>query len=51
MQDLNYYRAVKIDDPEDGGVDTITTTMDITAIQSHYEQLKRDIIEDGQSVN
>lgn len=51
MQDLNYYRAVKIDDPEDGGVDTITPTMDITAIQSHYEQLKRDIIEDGQSVN
>ena len=25
--------------------------MDITAIREHYEQLKRDIIEDGQSVN
>ena len=51
MRDLNENRAIKIEDPEDGGVDTITPQMDITALREHYEQLKRDIIEDGQSVN
>ena len=51
MRDLNENRAIKIDDPEDGGVDTITPQMDITALKEHYEQLKRDITEDGQSVN
>ncbi len=49
MSDLLRYRAVKTD--EDGGVDTLTPEMDITALREHYEQLKRDIIEDGQSVN
>lgn len=51
MRDMNEDRAIKIDDVEDGGVDTITPQMDITALREHYEQLKRDIIEDGQSVN
>lgn len=51
MQRLNYYRAIPIDDVQDGGVDTITPTMDITALREHYEQLKRDLIEDGQSIN
>lgn len=51
MKRLNEDRAIPIDDPEDGGVDTITPTMDITALREHYEQLKRDIIEDGQSIN
>lgn len=51
MKDLNEDRAIAIDDPEDGGVDTITPTMDITALREHYEQLKRDLIEDGQSIN
>lgn len=51
MQMLNEDRAIPIDDAEEGGVDTITPQMDITAIREHYEQLKRDIIEDGQSVN
>lgn len=51
MQMLNEDRAIPIDDAEEGGVDTITPEMDITAIREHYEQLKRDIIEDGQSVN
>lgn len=52
METLNKYRAIKIDDPEDGGgVDTISASMDITALQTHYEQLKRDIIEDGQGIN
>lgn len=51
MQKLNEDRAIAIDNPEDGGVDTITPTMDITAIREHYEQLKRDISECGQSVN
>lgn len=51
MRKLNNYRAILIDDPLDGGVDTITPTMDITALREHYEQLKRDITEDGQSIN
>lgn len=51
MRRLNEDRAIPIDDPEDGGVDTITPTMDITALREHYEQLKRDLIEDGQSIN
>ena len=49
--DLKKYRAVKIDDPAEGGLDTLTPTMDITALKEHYEQLKRDIIESGQGVN
>lgn len=51
MRRLNEDRAIPIDDPEEGGVDTITPTMDITALREHYEQLKRDIAEDGQSIN
>lgn len=51
MEKLNRYRAIPIDDPTDGGVDVLTPTMDITALREHYEQLKRDLIEDGQSVN
>lgn len=51
MKKLNEDRAIQIDDPTDGGVDTITPTMDITALREHYEQLKRDITEDGQSIN
>lgn len=51
LKDLRLYRAVKIDDPQDGGVDTLNPTMDITAIREHYEQLKRDILESGQGVN
>lgn len=51
MRQINEDRAIPIDDPEEGGVDTITPQMDITALREHYEQLKRDIIEDGQSVN
>lgn len=51
MQQLNEDRAIPIDDAEDGGVDTLTPQMDITALREHYEQLKRDITEDGQSVS
>ncbi|WP_265858830.1 phage portal protein [Clostridium botulinum] len=51
MRRLNEDRAIPIDDPTDGGVDTLTPTMDITALKEHYEQLKRDLIEDGQSIN
>lgn len=51
MRDLNTNRAIKIDDVEDGGVDVLTPQMDITALREHYEQLKRDIVEDGQSIN
>lgn len=51
MKQINEDRAIPIDDPEEGGVDTITPQMDITALREHYEQLKRDLIEGGQSVN
>lgn len=51
MKHLNEDRAIPIDDPKDGGVDALTPTMDITALKEHYEQLKRDLVEDGQSVN
>lgn len=51
MRVLNEDRAIPIDDPEDGGVDTLTPQMDITALREHYEQLKRDLTEDGQSIN
>lgn len=47
MQDLNYYRAIIIDDPEFGGVDTLNPSMDIEAAKEHFEQLKRDINEFG----
>ena len=51
MRRINEDRAIPIDDVEEGGVDTITPQMDITALREHYEQLKRDIVEAGQSVN
>lgn len=51
MRGLNEDRAIPIDDPSEGGVDTLTPTVDITAVREHYEQLKRDICEDGQSIN
>lgn len=51
MRGLNEDRAIPIDDPQEGGVDALTPTMDITAIREHYEQLRRDIAEDGQSIN
>lgn len=51
MRKLNEDRAIPIDDVEEGGVDTITPQMDITALREHYEQLNRDIVESGQSVN
>lgn len=51
MKDLNDNRAIIIDDVDDGGVDTLTPTMDITALREHYDQLKRDLAEDGQSIN
>lgn len=53
MRDLNIRRAIKLDadtDDESSGVDTLTPTMDITALREHYEQLKKDIIESGQGV-
>lgn len=51
MRVLNEDRAIPIDDPKDGGVDALTPQMDITALREHYEQLKRDLTEDGQSIN
>lgn len=53
LSDLNKKRAIVIDadeDDADTGVETLTPTMDITALREHYEQLKRDIVESGQGV-
>ena len=47
IKQLNEDRAILIDDAEDGGVDTLTPQMDITALREHYEQLNRDIVESG----
>lgn len=49
MDNLNYYRAIALDD--DGEASTLNPTMDVEAIKIHYEQLKRDISECGQGVN
>lgn len=53
MRKINEDRAIPLDaTKEDGaGVEALTPTMDITALKEHYEQLKRDIVEDGQSIN
>ncbi|MBY0755036.1 phage portal protein [Clostridium sardiniense] len=51
VDNLNYYRAISIDDVLEGGVDVLNPQMDIEAIKAHYEQLKRDINECGQGVN
>jgi len=53
MRKLNEDRAIPLDaTKEDGaGVDALTPSMDITALREHYEQLKRDITEDGQTIN
>ena len=42
---------VMFDDLEDGDMKIETPKTDITAIKEHAEQVKRDLIEDGQSVN
>lgn len=49
LRDLNYYRAIKVDD--DGGVDVLSPKIDVEAAKLHLEQGKRDIKEFGQSVN
>lgn len=52
-RDMNKFRAIIVDaeSPEyKTGVDTINPTMDITAAQSHFEQLDRDIEKFAQSI-
>lgn len=51
MQTLNEDHMINIDADEYTGVDTVSPNMDITSIVSHYDQLKKDILEGGQSVN
>lgn len=51
MAKINLYRAIIIDDPEHGGVDTLNPSVDIAALKDHYDQLKKDIVEDGQGLN
>ncbi len=49
MRELSYYRAVKLD--EDGGVDTLETSINIEAAKEHYETLRKDIYDFGQGVD
>ena len=51
MRELKEYRMALMDDKSEGGVDIATPPTDVTSIKEHYEQLKRDIFEDGQSIN
>lgn len=51
MQMLNEDHVINIDADEFSGVDTISPNMDISSIIAHYDQLKKDILEGGQSVN
>lgn len=39
------------DTKEEDGVDVLTPSTDIASLKEHWEQLKRDIVENGQSVN
>lgn len=51
MKNLKEYRMALMDDKAEGGVDIATPPTDVSSIKEHYEQLKRDICEDGQSIN
>ncbi len=39
------------DTKEEDGADVLTPSTDIASLKEHWEQLKRDIVENGQSVN
>lgn len=49
MQDLNYFRAISLD--EDGGAEAITAPIDIAAAKDDFETLKKDIYDFGQGVD
>lgn len=49
MRDLKYYKAIKVDD--DGGVDTISGSIDISAVEAHLDRLKKDFYHFGQGVD
>ncbi|MEG2908128.1 MAG: phage portal protein [Erysipelotrichaceae bacterium] len=51
MQMLNEDHAINIEADEYTGVETVSPNMDITSLVAHYEQLKKDILEGGQSIN
>lgn len=49
MANLKYYGAIKVD--EDGGVDKLDLSYDVTMQEKHLERVKRDLYQFGQSVN
>lgn len=51
IKNLNYFGAINIDDPSEGGVDVVNPQVDLSGYDSHFQQLKRDILEFGQGVN
>lgn len=50
-RNLSWYGVIRIDDPADGGVETICPQVDLSGFTAHFDQLRRDIIECGQGVN
>lgn len=51
VRDLAYYRGIKLDADDGSNVDTLESTIDINAAQTHYEALKKDIFDFGQGVD
>lgn len=51
MRELKEYRMALLDDKTESGIDIATPPTNVTAIKEHFEQLKHDICEDGQSIN
>lgn len=49
LKDLNYYRAIKVDD--DGGVETLKGEINIDASERTLDRLKNDFYQFGQSVD
>lgn len=49
MRDLSYYRAILLDD--DGDADTMSPEVNIDAAEKHYNSLRKDIYNFGQSVD
>lgn len=52
FEKINDDRIIPLDGGNaDDGVETITPSVDVSALVAHYEQLKKDILEGGQAVN
>lgn len=48
---IAHYNAINVDDATEGGVEAISPSVDLGGYDTHFAQLKRDILEFGQGVN